>query len=502
MTKKHNAIILILFVISMANVLLSYLAQHLFRGPLFSADGLVLSQLFSDLLEKGGEIRDWLLPPAPYFFPDYPVFFLAHVLGHSVYNESIIFALFQIALTFLGTWLLFRQVERKTALYSATAVVIGWLWLALNYQGHFVFLLLSAHHYGVFLSSLFFLALWMKYRSQQGEGVSLLWGMAAIAFLSALSDNLFIVQTLIPFFVMAIFTDLMKRDFSLNKEKVMTLIPVISGVLGYSAYNFIVPNDTRYYADIGFEKITENLEGLFHFYADIVQMPVYGVLFLGYISIIIYSFYCLMKKDMDSYDMRPMVWLSLFSFLSFVSTFCTITLVTNIPLGIRYIIPSLFWPLFVVIGCSPSILGKRFWGAATTFSAMGVISLSSHTYTLIKKNGLHGEYYPREIACIDEALEKAHVSNGVAHFWDARPIQLFSHLDLNIAQHKYPLEEHPYVVSKRFFRKTYDFIVFPGNRTLSFDEVKRINGMPQVITYCGDKTLYIYGKDKMKTKES
>jgi hypothetical protein len=44
----------------------------------FSADALFLPTLYHDLFVWGGKLQDWILPPAPYIFPDMPLFFYPH----------------------------------------------------------------------------------------------------------------------------------------------------------------------------------------------------------------------------------------------------------------------------------------------------------------------------------------------------------------------------------------------------------------------------------------
>ena len=57
------------------------------------------------VLSKGGHLGDWYLTPAPYFFPDYIVYLVAHLLGPSIYVRIAIFAAAQTLVVFAAFWL-------------------------------------------------------------------------------------------------------------------------------------------------------------------------------------------------------------------------------------------------------------------------------------------------------------------------------------------------------------------------------------------------------------
>jgi len=153
MNRPVNIAMLALLSVSMAAVVVSYLAGHVVQANLFNADALYLPTLMADLLGGGGALRDWYLTPAPYFFPDMPMFALAYLLGPDAYSQILIFACLQIALLALLLYVLARQLAPRGALAVAGTACIGLMWAALNAGDPFVLLLASAHHYGIFLSS-------------------------------------------------------------------------------------------------------------------------------------------------------------------------------------------------------------------------------------------------------------------------------------------------------------------------------------------------------------
>ncbi|MDR3352083.1 MAG: hypothetical protein LBO00_03550 [Zoogloeaceae bacterium] len=178
----------------------------------------------------------------------------------------------------------------------------------------------------------------------------------------------------------------------------------------------------------------------------------------------------------------------------------------TLPVTSRYLIATFFWPVIVVFIFLRHRLEQHFFVPATLLSllAVGLMGLSSHR--LMEANGLRGDYYPEEISCINDALERENLSNGIAQYWDAKPIQMFSRRKIQIAQHLENLEEMRWITSEGYFRERYDFAIITekplgGNYRLSTDILARLNGEPQRITRCGKRSLYLYGKNKLRARK-
>ena len=81
-------------------------------------------------------------------------------------------------------------------------------------------------------------------------------------------------------------------------------------------------------------------------------------------------------------------------------------------------------------------------------------------------------------------------------------MQDFSRADLRLGQYLENLEEMPWITSARYFRETYDFAIVDENAEptykISLDALERINGTPQQTVRCGGRSLYIFGKDRLR----
>jgi len=266
----------------------------------------------------------------------------------------------------------------------------------------------------------------------------------------------------------------------------------------------VVDNPTRYPPSFGLDKAYDNLSDVYvAVYRTITGNPAYGILFVGYLGLVMFLLYRRIGRSTGTSYPRQLVWLTAFSFLSLCSTFVVAGLMTDLPVMRRYLIPAFSWPVVIVVLFLGHHLGQRFVAVATVISALLVVALSSSAYALAHNGGLSARFYPAEISCIDDALEKEGLSNGIAQYWDAKYLQQFSRLRLNIAQYLENLDEMKWITSKKYFRDSYDFAVVAEDAEptykISSEALMRINGSPKQVVSCGNRSLYIYGKDKLRT---
>lgn len=504
MNKSKNIFLFFLLTLSLANIFASYVSGSPIRGHLFNSDALYLPTLFSDIFQNNGQIKDWFLTPAPYFFPDYPAFMLAYFIGSTPYSQIILFALIQITLTFFAIWFVARVISKDNSFFAASTALLILIWLALSAGAPFSLILNSAFHYGAFLSAILLAALWIKFKNEderrKRSQIFLL--MAAITYVTTLSDNLFLVQFIAPFIAVQILTAIAGRDFSL-KNKIPPILLAICSLLGSISYKWAVANQTRYPTAIGIDKLSSNLKYIYELlHSATIDNPAFGLIFLLYIGIVLNSFTQLMRGEREGSELS---WLAIFSFLSFCATLGAVSLVTNLLITSRYLIPALSWPVIVVFIFLSYRLRDHFSNLAIAISLLILAPMSWSSYHSIMSDGIEKQYYPEEISCIDNALEKENLHNGIAQYWDAKYLQNFSRLNLNVAQHFDNLGEMYWITSKEYFKQSYDFAIISESAAppykISSEALTRINGTPKSVKSCGSKLVFMYGKDKMRVRK-
>lgn len=502
MRRKVNVFAIVVLALSLVNVAIQYLSDHSIQSQLFNSDALYLPTLLSDIFSKGGRITDWFLTPAPYFFPDCLVFLFAYLVGSGSYSQIIAFALTQIALTFLLVWFLVKETTVGGHFFTASTILVALIWLALNSGEPFSLALNSAFHYGIFLVAILMTALWNKCgrESEKSRRMAFYTLMTFLAFASTLSDNLFLVQVVAPLFATQVLISLSKRDLSF-KSMLPLMFVIILGVLGSVSYKWVVTNNTRYPVNIGTHKLSANLKEIYElFCATIISRPVLLV-FLIYLCVVLYSFALLVR---GARKIPPSSWLAIFSFLSSCTTLCAVLLVTNLPVTSRYLIPALFWPVIVAFIFLNNFLREYFTPAAIVVALVALASMSWDSYQFFRINAIQTQYYPEDVSCIDDFLEKENLNSGIAQYWDAKYIQNFSRLNLNLAQHFGNLREMYWVTSKEYFKENYDFAIISEEANppykISSEALVRLNGPPKLVKACGSRSVYVYGRGKMRVR--
>jgi hypothetical protein len=546
-------------------------------------------------------------------------------------------------------WLLTRRLSSSNAFVAAVTITIALVWLALGADEPFVILLASTSHYGTFLSTIVFAAVWIQYETLtriRGKGL-LLVAIGILVFLSTLSDNLFIVQAILPFAATITAMQVMQRERStlrkifgrvltavwvvltmvvpvltyrtpipppainvawaggVDDQKRATLetrfhltdgdsrggglwtyrmgdttranvaalvrdpdvkdtqhidrqsftvdgaegplrhavstvpiglavstfvvlcwvagkdimsgrrkrgmwtiglgaaVPVLFSGLGFISYNFLVAHPTRYPPSIGLEKIYGNLTDLsVSVVRTMAATPAFGISVAVYVGLMLFALAGGIVKWNERDDPSPTAWLMVFSVSAICSTIVAAAFVTDLPVMSRYLIPVFFWPVVTVPLVVRHVLGTRFLALGTTVSLLAIVSLTTVSYGLATSKGISGQYYPSDLACLDDAVERGGLHNGIAQYWDAKYLQQFSRLNLNIAQYEGDLAETRWITSQRYFRRRYDFAVLSRDAESTFnispDDLAKVNGAARQIVACGSRALYIYGKDGLR----
>ena len=305
----------------------------------------------------------------------------------------------------------------------------------------------------------------------------------------------------------------------------VALVP-ISGVAGAWFYNVIVPRHTRYPLSVGFEKVYNNSADLYSLvYRTATGTPVFGVVLVAYVACVIAllapsHLRTLGRTAAPSHDrtLAPLSWLALFSLCSLCATATIVTLLTDLPVMPRYVIPVFAWPIVVTVLFltsgpeGPPLQGHATLGTNRTrrggpLGPLAVIAIATgaltyQAYQLAHRSGVTTAFYPPAIACLDAAVEPEGLHNGIAQYWDAKYLQDFSRQDLRIGQYLENLEQMPWITSAKYFRDTYDFAVVDENAEptykISIDALTSINGAPRQMVRCGSRSIYIWGKDRLR----
>ncbi|AZP11736.1 hypothetical protein [Undibacterium parvum] len=497
----------IFLVVAAGSIVISYLAKDPALKDLFNSDAVFLPLLFQNLFDFGGNIRDWYLTPAPYFFPDYLVFLVSHYVGENIYSRIVIFAIIQTSIMFVFTYLISRQLEKKSALFTSTLVTILMTWLSLNAGEPFILMLFSAFHFGAFISSMIFILLLLLYpKCKTNSHRALILSIQSIlTFLSSLSDTLFVVQTLIPVFFSVLLINIIFHEKQFRNYLPAT-IPLPFGILGLVLYPNLIEHNTRYSIVIGIEKIDVNFSTILSIFNQvIVKTPFFGVAFIFYLAFSVLCFMYLLKKRFLFNISKQLIQIIIFVFFSILSMLFVALLVTNqAQLPPRYYIATFIWPIIIGTIVCAYMLKNKFFYFYCSISIVISVYLCLNALSIARNNEVSDDFYPKDISCLDRAISEENLSNGIAQYWDAKYIQAFSKSGVTLAQYWDDLNEMRWITSKTFFKNNYDFAIVSKDAKLFKKSIEQINiviGVPQKTITCGNRDLLIYGKNNFRTRK-
>lgn len=495
---------MVFLIMGLSSVAIAYQAGHPLQAYLFHADSLYLPVLFHDLFAGGGRLADWYLTPAPYFFPDFALYLAAYLGGGGAYQQILVFALLQTALTALALFFVVSAIVERHRIATTALIALALLWFGVNAAEPFVELFTSAYHFGAFLSALVFVALWLRHERSADRRV--LAALCLLAFLSALSDNIFLVQVIAPYAVTRALLPGSAAGTVLGRLRPVWPI-LAASVLGSLSYKLVVAHPTRYPTKLGVAMFDKNLHDLLELLGRLfLQFPLLGAVFCAYLAFGIACLAASLRKRAILGLPRPLILLIVFSLVSMAGTLSAVLLVQNLPVAPRYLIPVLIWPLVIAVLVLRHFMRERYDWISLFASALLASTLLADSIRLHGGQARPATYYPEQIACIDNALGSSGLRHGIAQYWDAKHIQAFSRHPLRLAQYVDDLNRHNWITSERFFRKTYDFAIInnaaEGMFKLPAAKLIEMNGPPSKSVTCGDRTLLMFGQDRLRLERT
>jgi len=479
-------------------------AGHPVQEQLAHSDALYLPVLFDDLLRNGGSLRDWYLTPAPYFFPDFPLYLLAWLASSAIPAQTTAFALLQTLLMACAVHLLARKVTGPHA-WPATALLAPLLaWLGLHAGDPFLRLYGSAHHYGAFLCTLLLAALWLGPDDNGRQPARAWWTGAAgalLACLTTLSDALFLVQSVAPLALALLLCGGTQRLAARLAR--MTLLLALPSVLGMWSYRHVVAHPTRYEARLSLARLPENLAEFGRILAGLFgqQRVLAAVILLALLAGLVCGAACLRRKPAPILP-RALLGMLVFSTLSCAATVTVMLLSQQAPPAPRYLIAPLSLPLVAGAFLLAYWLGAGFrpvgLGLGCVFA--GLLAFDAWQVRHADNGGRY--FYPEQVACIDGALAQSNARHGVAQYWDAKQLQALSRHRPTMAQYTGDLAPMEWITSQRFFQERYDFAIIAGQEVpflrLPRAQLVAVNGEPLRSVTCGNREVLLYGPGRLR----
>lgn len=444
----------------------------------FTSDTLYLPSIYKDLADGHGRLLEWSLNAAPNFFPDMGLYFLLEWAFGNFRVASFLFPMLQfvlIAVLFKATVRTGGIARNDTAIALGIVLLLPAL-LAGRWGGDRLFgghLLMNAFHMGAFVNAL--LCTWLLLRLQQ-NGRWTDWVLLGLAvLLGSASDRLFWLAFTTP----AVGACLLR--WASHKERRPLLLAGLVFLCTALAQLVLAQLQERTpliieepFAYFAFEQIGPSL----HHFLDTLKRHLTSTAWAGSLVLLTLAASVWLPLRMAFHWRKHtlLAWMAAI-FMPLVLWAPVLNGSFEAPHSLRYNFPA-----FVLAPLVAGLwLGLERPRAASLLALAGILVAGAPalwTVATTNKAELQRllQYRPTFVQLFDEAVQGQDLQHGVANYWDAKLVTMFSERNVTVL----PVYAGvlPYAHVNRpsmFFEHDFDFvIIYPPE--LPKEEMERLLG--------------------------
>ncbi len=519
-----NAELLLTFgyiAVFLAAVIAIYITANLVANwLLWNSDTLWQENFLRDILLRGVDIKSWLTPGAPNFFPDMLIYGLLRFSTGSVYWGGYIgFGIAKLACYAIAVYALLSLVTslsraRKLwfTLACSSVILLGAILLGnqlgLHHIWDFAQLLLPSIHGGAIVDVLIAILLTIMWIRDSRRRTFWLLLLLLLSIPACLSDRLYTIWFSIPA-VMSITVLIILRRIPWRQSLWIFGILLISDLIGRWIFLAIfplqvVPYSLSFFA--GLPRVISLYVGFFAagFYPKLVLF--------SYICLLVLAVSGIVRTWKERNQLSPessalpvgteILFLLIYSASVAPATFMAMVLI-NRPepqyLTAGNLLALSMWGFLLVLDRFGLDLWKKGWIHITfmgvTISVVGFLALST-SQPLKAISALPDPYSPL-ISCLDSHADEYQGGAGLADYWQARMINLFSRKGLIIdqAQGDPPSIYQLFSGNMMLVPKKHTFVLTntPTNQQeILASDVMKVNGTPDAQFQCGGYPVLVY----------
>lgn len=499
-------------------------AGHGLQQALFNSDSLYLPALYKDIFVDHRDMSGWMLPPAPYFFPDMPVFFLLNYIVDDFRVAAMLYAFAQsLALACAIGFLLAALAPGRKGQAAMVAAMAGIFVTALSaHIGIYQYIYLSAHHMSGAIVSLLLIPV-LSGVVRQGRG----WGgiavISVVGVLMGVSDMFFLAQFLLPAAMVAI---LLGRGGLLPWRKVLAICAVSPVVLAVIEIRDLVLGDNIVQMEsiYGLNYMQASLTALVRSFEDlynstpILPLACLAPVWLAGMALIVRDGGKALWNIMTSADGEPVAGgnraFAALIFLIVIGINTALVVVNNLYVDIscwRYLqlvslLPLVYLALLAVNALDCRLrLGKAL--AVLAVCLVFIVQMVPRPQSLSRL----ARYYPPRAQCMDQYADTYGITFGFSDYWNAKRVMMFSTRGVLLFQLE-PTGEPSHWINNTVWLDEIDRSerVFFMTEKLQETAIIRLFGQPQsrfvcmgsdVLLYEGKKARFIAGAYRESMKQ-
>jgi hypothetical protein len=438
----------------------------------FNTDSLYLPSVYKDLFTDGHALKGWVFNPAPNFFPDMLLyFFLMLICGNSFIIASFVFSVIQVLVLLYVMLRLFKSLMpghpehwHSLIFLLLTFFIMEYLFFTREYYYSF-YILSNAFHTGSFVMGM--LCLWMSLRYFTKPSAWLLVCLFMIGVLCVISDRLFLLFYTIPAFSTTLF---FVRRFKRKHVLFFTGTLLLSAALGLMSLHVLSQGD-YFYIDKPHKLMAfGDMQESFRIYSG--QIGGYLSEF-GFKSITI----CLSMAAFTGmiflfFRARKSGYWLLCYYIAFSTVFSILVIGSPIINGnytgydtLRYnIYPFYLMPLNLTILLAYTLKHKTILRYAKPFGLVVYLLFFISACRMVDGNFLYKyfSYYPDKARLLDTLKERLDLKCGLAGYWDAKPMTMFSKKEVRLYAAFPDLNYQSHVANTQWYStSTFNYLLMP-----------------------------------------
>ncbi|MDA3779222.1 MAG: hypothetical protein PF487_03165 [Bacteroidales bacterium] len=420
-----------------------------------NSDTLYLPSIFKDLFIDKSGLNGWHLNGAPNFFPDMLLYFIINTIFKNFITSMFIFSIVQYTAILLLFYKLFKSLRIKIELIhisAANLIMLLFFFVSLITNDFvFTFYLISvSYHLGAFVMTILCLIFTFNYINKKDN--KFLYYLLLFGTLATISDRLFIVMYTLPMLSLTILIyfkhhkkTLLKLFTTIFSFTVIGLI--IFKILKTSSYIHIISLSWKF---LNINNIANSFNVMMEQHGKYISlMDLRGLIvilsaisFLIILSLLIKQLYRIFKTK----EINNSIFIET-AYLLFSTSFCIIVFFMPVINGrsvgwamLRYNIYVFYLCIFnyafifYVFSRKKNYITKIFQAIITISTIFLIIILiRMSNKTKIEKNlSNFFNYYPKKVKSIDKAAEKNKLKYGVANYWYAKYVTMFSEQNIRL----------------------------------------------------------------------
>jgi len=431
---------------------------------LFNTDSLYLPSLYQDFFIDSGKVGSWVFNSSPNFVPDMLLYFPLNYLTGNFRLTTIVFSLVQQVILLMLLYNLFRRFFGKNEIsyhilvFLLTVIFILPFFTANDYYLSFLFVS-NTFHFGTFIMALASLNLAFWFMEKKSYPVLIL--LIIIQIIAFLSDRLFLVLFTGPAFL----------TFALTYKNRQSLVLAISQV-GVALVGFILFNNLKGFFNIHLS-LPHRISEISYFFDSLQMMMqqfvvyfsnanlVALILILTFVSFVFAAIIVIRNYRSVIFSAQPD---KILIYLLFSVFFIPAVIMAPLLNGsytnfdtIRYIVFAFYLAIFnipVILWFFREKINTQIVQLSGIILFVGLLGFGIFLTTktnLGQQISKMTNYYPALVERVDKVVVEEGLKFGLANYWDAKHITMFSKSGVKIYAVKDNLKAHYHVSNQDWF---------------------------------------------------